>query len=82
MADYNYLSDGRPAGTTLGNSAADLVSLHGVAPVAQAAFVAQISTSAGVTGAVGFTATQAAAILANINSLTTALINKGILASS
>jgi hypothetical protein len=34
-APVKQLSDGNPGGTGLGQSAADLVSLYGVAPVAQ-----------------------------------------------
>lgn len=35
MADYNYLSDGRPAGVTLGNDSTDKVSLYGITPIVQ-----------------------------------------------
>ena len=70
--------------TSIGDAAADLVTFHGATASggAQAAFVAQISTSAGVTGAVGFTASQAGLILSGINSLLTMAINKGFMASS
>ena len=51
MADYNYLSDGRDDGITLGNSTTDKVSLYGVTPIVQ-------RTAAVATSAVG-TATSA-----------------------
>ena len=45
MSDYNYLSDGRPAGTMLGNDASDPVGLFGTAPTAQgAALTAQLTS--------------------------------------
>ena len=43
MADYNYVSDGRPAGVTLGNATSDKVSLYGVTPIVQR--TAAIATS-------------------------------------
>jgi hypothetical protein len=51
MPDYNYLSDGRGDGVTLGNDANDKVSLYGVTPIVQ-------RTAAVATSAVG-TATSA-----------------------
>lgn len=45
MADYNYLSDGRPDGAMLGNSATDKVGLYGTTPVVQGgALTAQLTT--------------------------------------
>ena len=45
MADYNYLSDGRPDGTMLGNSSTDPVGLYGTTPVVQGdALTAQLTT--------------------------------------
>lgn len=35
MADYNYLSDGRPDGVVLGNASTDKVGFFGTAPVDQ-----------------------------------------------
>lgn len=84
MADYNYLSDGRPAGTVLGNSASDLVSFHAAAPVDQAAFIATLSINAlSVSGVIGFTtsASFSTAITA-INSILTLLSEKGLMAAS
>lgn len=82
MAIGLQLSNGNTDGTSLGQSATDLVSFHAATPVSQAAYVAQLSTSAGVTGAVGFTSTQAAALLTAVNSLLTMAIDKGLMASS
>ena len=80
--EYENLAYNAPDGCLVGQLAADKVAFHGATPVVQAAFVAQLSTSAGITAAVGFTGTQAAALLAAVNSILTALINKGFMAAS
>ena len=49
MADYNYLSDGRPAGTVLGNSATDKVGFFGSTPVVKTAVTATAVTAIGTT---------------------------------
>ena len=64
----------------VGLSSTDTISVYGVTPVAQASAITAVSTSAGITGAIGFTATQAAALLTAVNSLITALKNYGITA--
>lgn len=51
MADYNYLSDGRPAGTVLGNEAADKIGFYGTTPVVQRATASTHTTTAVVTSA-------------------------------
>lgn len=56
------LSDGDSGGTLIGQSATDKVGFYGVTPVAQrsgAAQAALTSTTARVTGAVGFQSTTA-----------------------
>ena len=83
-APAKQLSDNNPGGTGLGQSASDLISLHGVTPVAQAAFVAQQSIAAlSVSGVVGFTSsTSFSSAMEKINSILTVLINKGLMAAS
>lgn len=84
MATYNHLSDGRPDGTVIGNSASDLVSFHNATPVDQAAFIATLSINAlSVSGVIGFTtsASFSTAITA-INSILTLLSEKGLMAAS
>jgi hypothetical protein len=77
------LSDGSPGGTTLGQSATDLISFHGATAVAQAAVSASVSTTAPVSGAFGFsTSAQAIAVLTALNDILTCLKNKGLMASS
>lgn len=49
MADYNYLSDGRPAGTLLGNATTDPVGFYGSTPVAKTAVTATAVTAVGTT---------------------------------
>ena len=69
-------------GATIGALAADLVSFHGAAPVAQASAITCISTSAAVSvcGYFAFTSVQANALLANVNALISALKSKGLVA--
>lgn len=80
------LSDGNPGGTILGQSAADLISLHGATPVAQAAFTAQVTNTASVAiTAAGFgfsTTAQADGLIALVRAMQTVLINKGFMAAS
>lgn len=63
------LSDGRPDGTTLGQSASDLVSFFGATPVDQPALVTNTS------GTLGNTNTA-------VNAIITALVSLGLMASS
>lgn len=74
------LSDGSPAGTTLGQSTSDLIGFYGVTPVARSTTVATaIDTTAitpafttTVTGTFGFvTSAQGTAVLAAVASLVT-----------
>ena len=62
MADYNYLSDGRPAGTLLGNDASDKVGFYGLAPSAQRAYSSAVHATAGLATSTDFGATQLAAV--------------------
>jgi len=82
MAEYNYIGDGCPDGIIVGYSASEKVAFHGAVPVVQAATLAAITTTTPTITAYGYTLAQATAILANLNAITTALINKGILAAS
>ena len=63
-----YVSDGSPDGTVLGQDASDLVGLHGATPVAQASAIATAASSLG-------------SVKAKLNSVLTALRNKGFIAS-
>lgn len=69
MAGERQLSDGNDAGTILGQSTSDLVSLHGVTPIARALVAALTS------GTLGDTNTA-------VNAIITALHNKGITRTS
>lgn len=62
MADYQYLSDGRPAGTLLGNDASDKVGFYGLAPSAQRAYSSAVHATAGLATSTDFGATQLAAV--------------------
>ena len=81
------LSDGNPTGTTLGQSASDLVAFHGASPSDQRAFTASISNApaGGVTQTSPFgfsTSAQLIAFIDFVNELQDALIEKGLIASS
>ena len=78
------ISNGSADGTSIGQSASDLVGFHGASPVAQGAYVASISTS-WITTSLGFgfvTSDNASAALTLINAMRTILVNKGFMASS
>lgn len=62
MADYNYLSDGRPAGVEIGNSATDKVGFYGNAPAAQRAYSSAVHATSALATSSDFGATQLAAL--------------------
>lgn len=68
MADYNYLSDGRPDGVMLGNAASDKVGFYGTTPVVQRATATTHTTTNMVTSA-SFGATQVAIVQEIMNTL-------------
>lgn len=68
------LSDGSPDGTVLGQSTADLVGFHGVAPIARAAAPTAAATQGGT-----YVQADVQTIATAVNAIRTALINKGIL---
>lgn len=83
MATYNQLSDGRPDGTMIGQSASDLVGFFNTAPTDQYAAIADVSINAlSVSGVIGFTtsASFSTAILA-LNSVIAVLREKGLIAT-
>ena len=68
MADYNYLSDGRPDGAVLGNAATDKVGFYGTTPVVQR--TAAIATSAvGTASSADCTTALKAAVIDIMNTL-------------
>jgi len=80
---YQGVCVGQPSGSLVGNKAADLIGFHGITPCIQASAI----TSPGTTGATttsgiwGFTtSTQANALSVAVDSIITALKDKGILA--
>lgn len=62
MADYNHLSDGRPDGTLLGQSASDKIGFYGKAPSAQRAYSSAVHATSALATSTGFGATQLAAV--------------------
>lgn len=71
-------------GYLVGQSAADLVALHGAAPVAQRSGAAQaaVVTTTPTTSAYGYTLAQATAIITLLNEIRAALVEKGIIAGA
>jgi hypothetical protein len=84
MSTVRQLSDGRPDGQSLGQSATDLVSFHNATPCDQAAFVATLSINAlSVSGVIGYTTSASFSAHATaINSILACLIEKGLMAAA
>lgn len=82
MSDVQQLADGRPDGTLLGQASTDLIAFHGGTPCDQAAAITAVGTSVPVAacGAYGLTTTQLTAMITAVNSLITALQEKGLTA--
>lgn len=80
------LSDARPDGVKLGQSATDKVGFHGKTPVAQRSGAAQaaVSTTASTTTSpAGYaTTTQANAIVTLVNELRAAMVANGLIAGA
>lgn len=75
------LSDGNPDGVALGQSATDLIALHGVTPVARAAAItAPAATASTSTTPFGYSQTQADALVTAVRAIIVALQAKGITA--
>jgi len=64
-----HLSDLGPDGTTLGQSAADLVSFYGVTPIAQRALAAQNTTLLSTASSTAIDTQTKAAIIEIMNTL-------------
>jgi hypothetical protein len=81
---YQYLDSLFSDGTILGKTASSLVGMHGTV-AAQASTIAQLVTTASTSTSSAFgytTSTQAEAVTTAINSILTALKNKGIIAAA
>lgn len=77
------LSNGSSEGHVLGQSASDKIGFHGATPVVQAGTIAAVATTGATNSSpYGFAEAQANAIVANLNAIRTALINKGIIAAA
>lgn len=62
MAEYNYLSDGRPDGAVIGNNASDKIGFYGKAPSAQRAYSSAVHATSALATSADFGATQLAAV--------------------
>lgn len=85
MATIKELGDNGPDGTRLGQTASSLVAFHGASPVIQRTNAAQaaVGTSVPISATpYGFTVTQATAIIALVNELRAAMVEKGLILGS
>jgi hypothetical protein len=86
MATYNHLSDGRPDGTLVGNSASDKVGFWGIAPVVQPAGAAQAALTLTTTTAsspVGLVVASGwVALFALVEEIRASLVDCGIMKGS
>ena len=77
-----FLDDGNPAGTVLGQNAAALIGFHNATPVAQIALSATpaVATTRATTGAAtyGLTSAQANGVLDLVLALRAAWVSKGL----
>ena len=82
MSDVQQLADGRPDGTLLGQASTDLIAFHGGTPCDQAAAITAVGTSVPVAACASFglTSTQLTALITAVNSIITALQEKGLTA--
>lgn len=78
-----YIGQRGTDGVSLGQTASDLVSLHGATPTDQgAAITAPAATAATNSSPYGYSQAQADAILTAVRSIITVLEEKGIIATS
>lgn len=74
MSDYNQLSDGRPDGAMLGQSATDKIGFYGKAPITQRAAAIQASSFVSVSSNI----TVGSALAAFAAEVATTLTNLGL----
>ena len=85
MATYNHLSDGRPDGTMIGNSATDPVGFWGTAPTTQRSGGAQAALTLITATISGYGYSTASAFdksAALINEMRAVLVAAGLMAGS
>ena len=85
MPAYNYVSDGRPDGVVIGNSATDKVGFFGTAPADQRSGSSQAAltlTTASVGGYGFVTTTGFSALVAQVEEIRATLAELGIFKGS
>jgi hypothetical protein len=80
--NIEQIGNGSPAGATLGATAAKLAGMHGLACIQASTISLSATTAATSTSPFGYSEAQANGIVSKLNSVITALINKGIIAAS
>lgn len=81
MSTYEYVGSNTPDGMTLGYGTSNKAGFHG-STCTQAAAITHVATTGAATGGYGFTtASQADALRVAVNSILTALENKGIISA-
>lgn len=85
MPEYNHVSDGRPDGTLIGNSASDLVGFFGTAPADQRSGASQgaLTLTTATSGGFGFSTSAAfVAFTAQLEEIRATLAELGIFKGS
>jgi len=77
MADYEYLGDGRPAGSVFGRTSAELIGFYGTAPAAQRSGSAQATSLVGTASSTAITSDVKAALIEVMNTLAALGLWKG-----
>jgi hypothetical protein len=85
MAEYKQLSDGRPDGVQLGQSATDKVGFYGKAPIAQRSGASQGTFTISTTQSTGWgflSSTAADAAIALLTEIRATLVAAGLMKGS
>lgn len=77
MASYEYVGDGRPDGTIIGQTSAELIGFYGTTPIAQRSLAAQATSLVGTASSTAITTDVKAAIIEVMNTLATLGLWKG-----
>ena len=77
MAEYEYVGDGRPDGTVVGRTSAELLGFYGTTPIVQRSGAAQATSLVGTASSTAITTDVKAAIIEVMNTLATIGLWKG-----
>ena len=77
MASYEYVGDGRPDGTVIGQDATEKIGFYGTTPIVQRSLAAQATSLVGTASSTAITSDVKAAIIEVMNTLATLGLWKG-----